>query len=138
MDSSPALRIALVALAFATWLIVPAGCGSEDASGESRLRIELSPIPPPLGEVIVYVGEAANTSERAGGHEQVTLECLDRTGRVVLRGRHRWPFRSTDGGVFEAHIHQRLRRGSQRSIASCRLVGTEGPLEGPVSVEGLG
>ena len=55
----------------------------------------------------------------------------------VLRGRHRWPFRNTDGGAFEAHIHQRLRRGGQRSIASCRLAGTEGPLEGPVSVEGL-
>ena len=98
----------------------------------------MSPIPPPLGEVIVYVGDAANTPERAGGHRQVTLECLDRTGKVVLRGQHRWPFQNTDSGVFEAHVHQPLRSDSQRSIARCRLIGTDGPLEGPVSVEGLG
>ena len=133
-----ALRIGLLALVCATWLLAPPGCGSEDTGGDSPLRIELSPIPPPLGEVIVYVGEAANNRERAAGHKQVTLECLDRAGRVVLRGRHRWPFQNTDRGVLEAHVHQRVRRGSQRSIARCRLVGTEGPLEGPVGVEGLG
>lgn len=138
MDSPRTPRAGLLALALVAALLGPAACGSDEPGEAERLRIEQSPVPPPAGELIVYVEPGANTPERAGGRSYVTLRCLDSSGSVVFGARHAWPFRDTDRGTLDPHIHQQLQIAGSRPIERCRLAGTEGPLEGRVRAEGLG
>ena len=136
MDPSRQRLVAVVViLVLAVPLVVlAASSGGSDEDGGANLRAELFPVPPPGGEVVVYVDPADNTPERAGGRRRVTLECVDRNDGVVVQGEHAWPLTDTDGGTVDPHTHQRLRRGRE-DIVRCRLVGTD--FEGPAQAAEL-
>jgi hypothetical protein len=60
----------------------------------------------------------------------VAIECTDQAGVVVFAGTERWPFRDTDGGAFDPHVHVPVDPSLLGSIAHCRLEGTDPELEG--------
>jgi hypothetical protein len=92
-----------------------------------ELRLEPSPT---LPELIVYVEPATNEPERAGGARSVTLRCVDADGRLVAAQDEPWPFTDTDSGTLDPHAHMTLEPGLTDQVSSCRLVGTEPPVEG--------
>jgi hypothetical protein len=130
----PASRTRLIALAVLLAISVPliviaaAGGGSDDG-GPDGIRIE--PSTRGIPEIVIYLQDPdVNQPETADGAKRVTVECADRAGAVVLTGRERWPFRDTDGGMFDPHAHVRVDPSILGSIARCTLKGTEPLLEG--------
>jgi hypothetical protein len=80
---------------------------------------------------VIYLQDPdVNKPETAGGAKRVTLECTDRAGAVVFSGRERWPFRDTDGGIFDPHVHVFVDPSILGSITRCKLKGTDPLLEG--------
>ena len=106
--------------------------GSGGESETSTLRVERSPTPEGL-ELIVYVEAADNRAEVAGGESRVSVECEDEGGRVVARGEHPWPFRDTDDGTTDAHVHQRVPAAAAAVVTRCRLPGTDPELQGRIT-----
>lgn len=92
-----------------------------------ELRLELSTSFP---ELIVYVEPAANEADRAGGARAVTLRCVDAGGRLVAAQDEAWPFADTDSNTLGPHAHVALDPDRMGQVRSCRLVGTDPPLEG--------
>jgi hypothetical protein len=130
----PASRTRLIALAVLLAISVPliviaaAGGGSAD-SGPDGIRIE--PSTRGLPEIVIYLEDPdVNKPATADGAKRVTVECTDRSGDVVFTGRERWPFRDTDGGVFDPHVHVFVDPRLLGSIARCKLKGTDPLLEG--------
>jgi hypothetical protein len=104
--------------------------GGEDKprkAAEPALRLELSTSFP---ELVVYVEPAANDPDRAGGARSVTLRCVDAAGRLVAAQDEAWPFADTDGDTLDPHAHISLDPERMGELRSCRLVGTDPPLEG--------
>jgi hypothetical protein len=106
--------------------------GSGGGSESSTLRVERYPTPEGI-ELIVYVEAADNRAEVAGGESRVSVECEDEGGRVVARGEHRWPFRDTDDGTTDAHVHQRVPAAAAAVVTRCRLPGTDPELRGRIT-----
>ena len=85
-------------------------------------------------EVVVYVVKPLeNVPATARGAKRVEVRCFDDARRVLVRGRHPWPFTDTDDGTLPAHVHQRAPRASVERVRRCELAGTRGPLRGPVT-----
>jgi hypothetical protein len=127
-------RTRLIALAVLLALSIPliviavagSGSGDEEAGG---LRVEPTRGTP---ELVIYVEDVdANRPETAGGRRSVRIECLNEDGAVVFSTSERWPFTDTDGGRFEPHVHTFVPPDALPTVASCRLKGTDPPLEGP-------
>jgi hypothetical protein len=108
-------------------VIAAAGGGSgEDDAG---LRVERAKGTP---EIVVYLEDPElNEPGTNRDRPRVGVECLDAEGTVVFRGRERWPFSDTDGGRVDPHVHVFVPPDRLNAIASCRLKGTDPPLEGP-------
>jgi hypothetical protein len=130
----PGGRTRLIALAVLLAVSVPlvviaaAGGGSDDA-GEAGLRIE--PSKQGLPEVVLYLEDiAVNTPETTDGARRVRVTCTDSDGVIVFRGSERWPFRDTDGGKFDPHVHVFVDPAVLGKISRCRLVGTDPLIEG--------
>jgi hypothetical protein len=130
-----ATRTRLVALAVLLALAVPlvviaaAGSGSGDDSESGGLRVERAKGAP---QVVIYLEDpAVNTPDTNRGRSSVSIECVDGGGAVVFTGKERWPFSDTDGGRFDPHVHVFVRPDRLDTIESCRLKGTDPPLEGP-------
>jgi hypothetical protein len=130
-----ASRTRLVALAVLLAVSVPlvviaaAGGGSDNDDG-TGLRIEPSPQGLPI--LVIYL-EDADVNEPATNHGRrlVTIECLDDSGEVVFSGERGWPFRDTDGGVVNPHVHMAVRPPPViEEIVRCRLQGTDPILAG--------
>ena len=120
-----------VAVAVAALLVVVAlatsGGGEEPADA---LRVERAPNG---AEVLVYLKDReANVPATAGGATSVTVECLDRDGEVLLRAQQVWPFRDTDGGTLDPHVHMPLDPDRLPRVERCRVKGADPPLEGGV------
>jgi hypothetical protein len=129
-----AARTRLVALAVLLAVSVPliviavAGGGSGDA-GDSGLRVEPSKQGAP--EILIFVDDPeVNEPATTGGQTRVRIECLDRGGEVVFRDSKAWPFTDTDGGKFDPHVHVVVNPELIARIETCRLRGTDPPLEG--------
>ena len=91
---------------------------------EDGIRIEPSNLGVP--EIVIYLEDPdLNTPETSGGAESVAIECMDRGGAVVFRGRENWPFSDTDGGIFDPHVHVRVDQAILGLIDRCRLKGTD-------------
>jgi hypothetical protein len=130
-----ASRTRLVALAVLLAVSVPliviaaAGGGSDDENG-TGLRIE--PSAQGLPVLVIYL-EDADVNEPGTNHGErlVTIECLDDSGEVVFAGEKGWPFRDTDGGAVNPHVHMVVDpAAAMERIRRCRLRGTDPPLEG--------
>jgi hypothetical protein len=104
--------------------------GGDPAEAGLRVQPEGEPGTAAPG-ITVYVNDpAANVPDTAAGKARVVLECLDSGGRQVVRAAHPWPFTDTDDGTFDPHVHQRVNSDQLGRLVSCRLEGTDGPLEG--------
>ena len=128
-------RIVAVAviLVLSVPLVVLAASSGGDPSGDGRnaLRVELAATPPPNGEVVIYIkDESDNTPEGAEGRTAVRLECVDRRDEIVVSRSYPWPMQRDPSEPLGPHIHQPLPKGGLRQVVSCRLAGTQGPLEG--------
>jgi hypothetical protein len=130
----PASRTRLIALAVLLAISVPliviaAAGGGSDGSGRDGIRVE--PSNRGLPEIIIYLEDPdVNTPETADGAKRITVECTNRAGTMVFTGRERWPFRDTDGGVFDPHVHVAMEPSLLGKIARCKLRGTDPLLEG--------
>ena len=124
-----------VLLALAVPLVVVAILTSgEDSAPAGGLRVERDAVQGTGGSLTVYLEEpAVNVPATAGGKNTVQLECLDADDAVVRRSTHPWPFGDTDDGTLDPHVHERLPQAQAGRVASCRLAGTDGPLEGRVA-----
>jgi hypothetical protein len=130
-------RIVLTAAVVILVLGVPvaalfaSGGGDEDPrrppASRPGLRLEASTR---ALELLVYVESRANTPERAGGARSVRLTCVDPGGHPVVAKDEAWPFTDTDGGTIDPHTHVTLDAGTLDQVESCRLEGTDPPLEG--------
>ena len=84
-------------------------------------------------ELVVYVlDRAKNRPQTSGGRARVTLECLDESGKVLVKAGQRWPFGYPDGVELDPHVHQGVGRGVESRVKRCRLAGTRPLLEGEV------
>jgi hypothetical protein len=117
-----ALGIALIALLSLVALVLALNGGG--ANDDDAIRAERFLGPGPT-ELLVYVDPDANEPETADGARRVELECVDRRGRVVVKGAHEWPFTDTDGGIYDPHSHQPALPAELRAATSCRLRGTD-------------
>ena len=124
----------VVLLAVAAPLVIVAvvgrGGGNENEDEEAGLRVERSP---GVSELIVFLTAEANTPERAGGRQSVTVECLDTGGRVLSRQDETWPLTETDGNTLDPHAHVPVDPARINDVGSCRVRPADPPLEGPVS-----
>ncbi len=120
-----------MAVAAVAGLIVVAlatrGGGEEAADG---LRVERAANG---AEVVVYMeNREANVPATVGGATSVTVQCLDRAGKVLLNAQQVWPFADTDGGSLDPHVHMPLDPDRMKSVARCRVKGADPALEGGV------
>jgi hypothetical protein len=122
--------VVLLAVAVPLTIVAVVGSGAGDEDEETGLRVERSP---DLPELIVYVTPDANTPDRAGGRESVTVECLDSGGRVVSGRDAPWPLTETDAGTLDPHAHVRVNPARINDVELCRVRPADPPLEGPVS-----
>ncbi len=119
-----ALSLPLVVIALLT-------SGSESGAG---LRIERGTPQATGGAITVYVDDPAqNVPGTADGARNVRLECFGRNDRLLRRSTHPWPFTDTDNATLDPHVHERMPQQQVDQVVSCRLAGTDGPLEGRVS-----
>ena len=128
-----ASRTRVIALAVLLALLVPltiiavAGSGSGDDE-EPGLRVERAKGIP---EVVIYLEDpGVNEPETNRGRPNVRIECMDDSGAVVFDTNERWPFSDTDGGRYDPHVHVFVPPDQLSVVASCRLRGTDPPLEG--------
>ena len=134
MDNASRTRLValavLVAVSVPLVIVAVSGSGEPD-EGPAALRVERNPSG--LPELIVYVEDRSlNRRETAGGARRVTVECENGAGEVLLRRPEPWPFTDTDGSTTDPHAHFGVDAASLRSIARCRLAGTDPALEGRV------
>lgn len=102
-----------------------AGGGAEEARG---LRVETTP---GASEIVIYVEDpAVNEPETSRGRAEVGIECVDSGGVVVLRRHEAWPFKDTDGGTLDPHVHVGVNPSVPGRIARCRLRDTDPRLQG--------
>ena len=113
--------VLLILLVGATALIVAAG-GGEDSS--SSITVQQAPTPEGGVEVLVTVPDDLNVLATTNDRTAVDLVCADDAGETVLRSRQSWPLLK-DGDPPAAHAHQEASPAELRSIARCKLVGTE-------------
>jgi hypothetical protein len=130
----PASRTRLIALALLLAISVPliviaaGGSGSDEGPG-GGLRVE--PSNRGLPEIVIYLEDPdVNRPATTDGAPRVTVECTDKDGAGVFTSVERWPFRDTDGGVFDPHVHVPVDPSLLGSVAHCRLKGTDPELEG--------
>jgi hypothetical protein len=108
-------------------VIAVAGGGSGD--DRPGLRVERAQGIP---EVVIYLEDpGVNDPKTNRDRTRVRIECMDRGGAVIFRGRERWPFSDTDGGRFDPHAHVLVGPELVDRIDRCRFRGTDPALEGP-------
>jgi hypothetical protein len=130
----PASRTRLIALGVLLAISVPlvviaaAGGGSDD---RVRDGIRVEPSNRGMPEIVIYLNDPdLNRPATTDGAPRVAIECTDQAGTVVFTGSERWPFRDTDGGVFDPHVHVPVDASVLGSVARCTLKGTDPELEG--------
>src|SRR4051794_35981766 len=130
MDGASRTRLVALAVLLAVsvpLVVIAAAGGGADKAPAGGLRGERSK--QGLPEVVIYLEDAGvNEPETTHGAKRVRIECMDRGGAVVFRGRERWPFGDTDGGAFDPHVHVFVEPAALAKVARCRLRGTDPPL----------
>jgi hypothetical protein len=126
-----AAAAALLAVGLPLVVVAALGGDAEEPDAAGVLRVERSR---ELPEVLLYVlDESANRRDRAKGRTSVTVECSDGAGRVLAAQKEPWPMTDTDGGTLAPHAHLRVDPARIGRVASCRVLGTDPVLEGPIS-----
>jgi hypothetical protein len=122
------LTAVLIATPLALWTV---SSGGED--DEETLIVERAAGVTGSPELIVYLeDENLNTLRTTHGKKTVRVECLTRSGQVVLDAEQRWPFINNEPGFDAPHVHQEASREQVQEADRCRLRGTslEADVEG--------
>jgi hypothetical protein len=130
-----AAPLALAAVFIAAPLIAWAASSDEDEPPE--LIVERARAQDGSPEILVALDDdELNSLKTTNGKRAVRVECRGRDGRVIVDGRHRWPFVG-EVGYDAPHAHQKVSREQLQRAARCRLRGTrvrlEADVEGPLT-----
>ena len=98
--------------------------GGDDDDDDGTLKVEQAPTPEGGIEVLVTVPDDLNVLETTSGKALVDLVCTDDAGGTVIRARQMWPL-ARDGDPPLPHAHQPASPDELKSIARCKIVGTE-------------
>jgi hypothetical protein len=117
--------VLLVVAPLAIWAATSGGSGDGDKQGlivERGVSITGEP------ELILSI---AGDVEVTSGASSVTVECLDKDGKTLIKGTQPWPFIEEPGYPY-AHVHQVDSPEKVEGARRCRVLGTNARLEAKV------
>jgi hypothetical protein len=123
---APVIVIVLLVVApLAIWAATSGGSGDGDKQG---LIVERGVSTTGEPELIVSIaGDVKVTT----GATTVTIECLDKDGKVLIKSTQPWPFIQEPGYPY-AHVHQVESPEKVEGARRCRVLGTDTRLESAV------
>ncbi len=124
---APVIVIVLLVVApLAIWAATSGGSGDDDKQGlivERGVSITGEP------ELVLSIaGDVKVTS----GESSVRVECVDKDGKVLIKGTQPWPFIEEPGYPYP-HAHQVDSAEKVEGARRCRVLGTEARLEAAVN-----
>ena len=123
---APVIVIVLLVVApLAIWAATSGGSGDGDKQGlivERGVSITGEP------ELVLSI---AGDAEVTNGATSVTVECLDKDGKPLIKGTQPWPFIEEPGYPY-AHAHQVDSPEKVEGARRCRVLGTNARLEAKV------
>ena len=123
---APVIVIVLLAVApLAIWAATSGGSGENDKQG---LIVERGVSTTGEPELILSI---AGNVQVTSGATSVTVECLDKDGKVLVKGTQPWPFIEEPGYPY-AHVHQVDSPEKVEGARRCRVLGTDTKLESAV------
>ena len=123
---APVIVIVLLAVApLAIWAATSGGSGENDKQG---LIVERGVSTTGEPELILSI---AGNVQVTSGATSVTIECLDKDGKVLVKGTQPWPFIEEPGYPY-AHVHQVDSPEKVEGARRCRVLGTDTRLESKV------
>jgi hypothetical protein len=117
--------VVLVVAPLAIWAGTSGGSGEDDKQG---LIVERSVSTTGEPELILSIAGDVNVTS---GASSVTIECVDRDGKVLIKGTQPWPFIDEPGFPYP-HAHQVDSPEKVEGARRCRVLGTEARLEAGV------
>ena len=123
---APVIVIVLLVVApLAIWAATSGGSGEGDKEG---LIVERGVSTTGAPELILSIaGDVKVTS----GASSVTIECVDKDGKVLIKGTQPWPFIEEPGYPYP-HAHQVDSPEKVEGARRCRVLGTDTSLESEV------
>jgi hypothetical protein len=123
---APVIVIVLLVVApLAIWAATSGGSGDGDKQG---LIVERGVSTTGEPELILSI---AGDVEVTSGASSVTVECLDKDGKTLIKGTQPWPFIEEPGYPY-AHVHQVDSPEKVEGARRCRVLGTNARLEAKV------
>jgi hypothetical protein len=123
---APVIVIVLLVVGpLAIWAATSGGSGGGDKQGlivERGVSITGEP------ELVLSI---AGDVEVTSGASSVTVECLDKDGKTLIKGTQPWPFIEEPGYPY-AHVHQIDSPEKVEGARRCRVLGTNARLEAKV------
>ncbi len=123
---APVIVIVLLVVApLAIWAATSGGSGDGDKQGlivERGVSITGEP------ELVLSI---AGDVEVTSGASSVTVECVDKDGKTLIKGTQPWPFIEEPGYPYP-HVHQVDSPEKVEGARRCRVLGTNARLEAKV------
>jgi hypothetical protein len=121
-----AVIVLVIAAPLVAWTIGSQSESAEDLIVERWTALDGAP------ELLVSLGDKAlNSLATTKGKRAVRVKCVDRDGKVVIDGEHKWPF-VWEKGFDYAHAHQPASRVQLLEVDRCTLLGPQIHLEAGV------
>jgi hypothetical protein len=112
-----AVIVLVIAAPLVAWTAASQSDKAEDLIVERWTALDGAP------ELLVSLGDKAlNTLATTKGKRVVRVRCVDRAGKLVIDGEHKWPF-VWEKGFDYAHAHQKATRVQLLEIDRCSLIG---------------
>jgi hypothetical protein len=123
---APVIMIVLLVVAPLTiWAATSGGSGEGDKEGLIAERGVATTGAPEL--ILSIAGDVQVTSAASS----VTIECVDKDGKVLIKGTQPWPFIEEPGYPYP-HVHQADAPEKVEAARRCRVLGTDARLESEV------
>jgi hypothetical protein len=123
---APVIVIVLLVVApLAIWAGTSGGSGDGDKEG---LIVERGVSVTGAPELILSIAGDVNVTS---GASSVTIECVDKDGKVLIKGTQPWPFVEEPGYPY-LHVHQADSPEKVEGARRCRVLGTDTTLEAKV------
>jgi hypothetical protein len=117
--------VSLVVAPLAIWAATSGGSRDDDKQG---LIVERQASTTGEPELILSIAGEVNVKN---GASSVTVECLDKDGKVLIKGTQPWPFIEEPGYPYP-HVHQVDSPEKVEGARRCRVLGTDTRLESAV------
>jgi hypothetical protein len=118
--------LVLVGAPLAVWAATSGGSDSEEKKGLIVERnVSLTGAP----ELVISI--AGGGVEVTNAADSVRIECVDKDGKVIVKGTQPWPFIEEPGYPYP-HAHQSGSPEKIQGARRCRVLGTNTRLEAPV------